>query len=179
MDSQPVKDHGQQQNLLKRHITAIRRSEMFRGSKIIAMFENNLAMEGSHMATMVRGMPGVEIFYENPKSQKPGVCKTYRVTRDYQLCVEDRLNKDSIVFDKRLFSVSTKYEHAVDQIQLLLRAQLEAYHWEVREPKKPGEKIKVFLTGKNGAQQDDLYVAFAMLVYWAGEVYANRRHMNV
>ena len=83
-------------------------------------------MEASHIATMVRSMGGVEIFYENPETQKPGVGKTYRVTRDYQLCVEDRLTKNSIVFDSRLFSVSTKYETNVKGIRLLLRAQLEA-----------------------------------------------------
>ena len=42
MDSQPVKTHSQQQNLMLRHISAIRNREMFRSSRIIVMVENNL-----------------------------------------------------------------------------------------------------------------------------------------
>ena len=177
MDSQPVKNAAQQQNLLIRHIHGIRRREIFKQCPIIVVVENNLGMEASHMATMVRDAPNVEIFFERPETQKAGVCKTQKVTRDYQLVVEDRLGKNNIVFDDRLFSVSTKYEDNVPAIELLLRAQLEAYHWEIREPTRTGEKQKVFLTGKNGSQQDDLYIAFAMALYW-GEVSTHRRQIE-
>lgn len=174
MDSQPVKNAGQIQNLIVKHIRAIRRKELWKTVPIIVIVENNMGHEPSHMEVMVRDEPNLEFFFENRKKDKIGVRKTEQVTRDYQLVVEDRLGKNNILFDDALFSVSDKYETNIPAVLLLLRSQLEAYHWEIRLPTKPGGVTKAFLTGKNGSQQDDLYVAFAMALYW-GQVYMNRR----
>jgi hypothetical protein len=115
-----------------------------------------------------RGLPYVWVFHEN-EAERAGVRKTQQNTDDYQICVEDMLNKSHISFDRTLFTVSKNYEKSngdTSSIESELRNQLERYHWEVEQAKNNFGKRKIVMTGKMGGSQDDLYVSFAMCCFW-------------
>ena len=138
--------------------------------------ENNLGFESSHIAEHVRGMPNVSVFSEDVEGVRDGVRKTHQNTDDYQRCVNDKLRKRLCFFDRDVFTTSKAHEKIngdCTSIKKELRNQLERYHWEVQEAKDGFGKRKIVMTGKMGGSMDDLYVAFAMLLFW-GIIHARR-----
>ncbi len=137
-------------------------------------------LEASHIEKYTTKEPNVIVYYEDPEG-RAGVRKSQENTSDYQIMIEDLLQKGFISFEQYLFTVSKGHEKADGDTKSIcteLRDQLERYHWEVQEAKDNFGKRRITMTGKMGGAQDDLYVAFAMLAFW-GDVERTQSSMGL
>jgi hypothetical protein len=107
-------------------------------------------------------------FHENNK-EKPGIRKDQTRTKDYVIACNDMLAGGLVKFWKEWFSVyagdyPTGREHVADE----LREEMLRYCYD--------EHGK--LTGKINGAQDDLYIAFGMMCYWAKVIESNPLYWN-
>ncbi len=172
LDAEVVRaDHGKIKYVLRRHIAEINRNPIFRSSVKIFIPESNLANEASHMASMVRKLPNVGVFWE--KDYKVGVHKSNTVTDNYRATFDTLLRSDtSTIYFDSLFWTNTNGKTA-SVIKGEMRQELERYHYEVLEAKTIHQSDKQKITGKMGALNDDIAIAVLMGPYWAAVVRNN------
>ena len=158
MDSILVKTKMQIKNALTGHFEAINRIGRFKTAMKIFIPENNLGNEATHMNSMIKNRPDVRTYWQ--KDDRPGVNKSAPVTDHYQFLLNTKLHENSLLFDFDAFTISKGM--TLKSIRMLLREQMERYHYEFDQ-----EKNKVHITGKQGGdKQDDLLIATMMAVYW-------------
>jgi len=161
LDSEPVRHPDESRQLLLRHYARIQSHNLFRQSRLVFIPENNLGMEHHHLNTMVADLEEVTTFWETDRN--PGLHKTARVTREYQILMAQALASNSIRFDSSLFTVTREKTPAV--MRDMLADQMARFHWLVIKPANDAGEARVKLTGKVGNQQDDLLIALFMVIY--------------
>lgn len=147
--------------LLLRHFARIQSHHMFRQSRLVFIPENCLGMEHHHLNTMIRDLEDVTTFWETDRN--PGLNKTARVTREYQILMAQALATGSIRFDKSLFTVTR--EKTVKSMRDMLEEQMCRFQWVVKKAADDLGDPRVKLTGKIGNQQDDLLIGLFMVLY--------------
>lgn len=163
LESDPVKSESDQYFLLRRHYDRIKQMPQFAAATLVFIPENNLGLEASHLNTMVKGIAKVRTYWEK---DKPGICKTQRITNEYQFLTTHMIRECKIRFSTLLFTTSRDQNPRT--IKSLLMDQTLRFHREMR----PDGKIAA-LTGKQGDKQDDLLIATMMSVYWGRAVAMN------
>ncbi len=174
LDSEPVRDEAGEYFLIHKHFRRLQGNRFFRESKVWFVPENNLAMEAAHLDSMVRDIPGVNVFWE--KESKAGVCKTEATTRDYQFLLQTALAADSLKFDEDLWTVTRE---KTPQCMLdMLQEQMLRLHWASKRATDEMGTDKHKLTGKIGTKNDDLSIAVQMLLYWARIIIAKENRVQ-
>jgi hypothetical protein len=115
-------------------------------------------MESNHLHAMVSDIDRVETFWETAK--KPGVCKTEKLTLEYQFLLSNVLAQKAVHFDRDLFTCTR--EKTVPAMLDMLQDQMQRLHWSVKKANDEYGKDRHKLTGKVGNLQDDLLIAVAM-----------------
>lgn len=145
-------------NTLRGHFERINSNTRFRGATKIFIPENNLGNEATHMDSMIKKLSDVRTYWQ--KDDRPGVNKNANVSDNYQFLLYTKLQHDGIFFDMDCFTTSRAM--SLTNIKVLLREQMERYHYEFDPIRN-----KVHLTGKMGGdKQDDILIALMMAVYW-------------
>ena len=158
MDSEPVKTHVEIKHTLRRHFNAINKLNRFKACTKVFIPENNLGNEATHMNSMIKNLSDVQTYWQTEK--RPGINKDNRKTVDYQFLLDTNLQVCAIGFDADCFTTGTR--RSLEQTKLLLREQMERYHYEY-DPTRDSQK----LTGKMGeGKQDDLLIALMQGLYW-------------
>jgi hypothetical protein len=175
MECHPTPSHDAQKLLIRRHINRIRQHNKFGSSLIVVIPENNMGLEHSHIEKFIRNMPNVVCYSEDGNSTRVGIRKTHDNTNDYQIEVESALMKRSVFFEATLFTVSKRFLKENEDIRVELQEELQLYHWETEMAKDNFGRDRIVLTGKIGGRQDDLYMAFAMAIFWGKVIERQRR----
>ena len=153
-----MKTHVEIKNTLRRHFNQINRINRLKSSIKVFIPENNLGNEATHMNSMIKNLNDVKTYWQTEK--RPGINKDNKRTVDYQFLLDTRLREAAIGFDVDCFTTGTK--KSIKQIKILLREQMERYHYEY-DPNRDTQK----LTGKMGSdKQDDLLIALMQGLYW-------------
>lgn len=161
LDAEPVRNEKEEYLLLHRHYKRLLDNPVYKQSKLIFIPENNLALEANHLDAMVSDIERVQVFWE--KETRPGICKTGRVTREYQFLLSNCLANNSLKLDRDLFTVTA--EKTPKAMCDMLQEQMARYHWSTKKANDEHGKDRVTLTGKMGALQDDLLISVSMIVY--------------
>lgn len=176
MDAISVKfDHMRIKNALRMHLDALDDIMIFKSALRVFVPENNLANEGSHMWNMIKGRANIKAYYQ--KEGVVGVYKGRTTADDYQYTFNVKLKGNAIWFDSQFFTRSPG--HNTTSIKGLAREQLERYHVEYEEPKRPGGKAREIITGKTGNEQDDLAIAVLMGPFWSRAIMKNESRLNI
>lgn len=162
-------------NALRLHLDALDDIPTFRSSLRVFVPENNLANEGSHMWNMIKQRANIRAYYQ--KEGVVGIYKGRNTADDYQYTFNVKLKNNAILFDSQFFTRSPG--HTTTSIKGLAREQLERYHVEYEEPKKPGQKAREIITGKTGNEQDDLAIALLMGPFWSRAIMKNENRLNI
>jgi len=173
LDSEPVRDDQDCYMLLHRHYNRLFSNRFFREAKeIVFIGENNLGNEASHLETMLKDLDRVEVYWES--NRRAGVCKTERITRQYQFLMANALACNGLRFDQDLFTVSR--EQTADSILDLLAEQCYRLHWERRKTSDASgtEDPRVKLTAKVAGKSDDLLISLFMIFFWGRLIIAKR-----
>lgn len=140
--------------------------------KLVFIPENNLGLEASHLDTMVHDIAKVQTYWEK---DKPGVCKTLTMTRNYQFLVTNMLFSCGIRFHDELFTCSRDQTPA--GIKSLLQDQMLRYHWEKKVAHDHFQTDRHTMTGKQGDKQDDLLIAVMMNAYFGRSILNDPRRL--
>ena len=162
----------EQYNLLRRHYEKLQRINFVGSCKLIFIPENNLGLEASHLDTMVHDSARVQTHWEK---DKPGVCKTLAMTRNYQFVLNNVLFGSGIRFHDELFTSSRNQTPA--GIKSLLQDQMLRYHWEKKPAHDHFQSDRHTMTGKQGDKQDDLLIAVMMTIYFGRDIINNPRRL--
>jgi hypothetical protein len=173
LDAEPVRHPNEVRNLLLRHFAKISSHHIFSQSRLIFIPEDNLGMESSHMDAMVNDLDNVTTYWDG---KHPGLHKTERVTREYQILMAQALATNSIRFDRSLFTVTR--EKTVQSMRDMLQEQMCRFQWLVKKPNNDYGEARVKLTGKIGNQQDDLLIGLFMVLYGGRLVTCNPGRLN-
>lgn len=161
MDSEPVQTEAEQDALIRRHYQKMFDHPIFAQSKFVFAFENNYGgrVTASHLDTLVSDLP-VHVYWEK---DHPGVNKTGKVTRAYQLILTTTLAHNSLLFDSNLFTVTRTKD--VQSMLNLAEEQMRRMHWEKKRANDNFGEDRFALTGKIGSKSDDLLITICMLLY--------------
>lgn len=160
----------EERELLRRHISAIRsHSTYYECAPIIFIPENNYGMH-DHLHNMISDMDNIHTYMQKGKY---GVYKDFRVTREYRRYLSHLLFCKKLCFARRLVCVTRN--KTSETIKLLLREQMERYHWEKKQAKDAFSTDKSRLTGKAGGKQDDLVITTMTATFWGCEALNNPR----
>jgi len=166
LDSETTKSEFEQHAMLARHFGAIDAHPLWRQARKIFIPENNLGLEASHMETMVGAYRNVTTYRQKP--DRPGVCMTNAIKREYQLHMVHSLYNRSLLYERDVFT--TNRDRSVETMRGMLRAQLERFHRVVKPAADDFQNERVAITGKTAAQdengQDDLAIAGMMAPFW-------------
>lgn len=132
-------------------------------------------MEASHLATMVRDITNVTIFWET--SKKIGVCKTERITREYHFYLNNLLCGNNLKFDADLFT-TTKDKTPACMLDLL-KEQYLRMHWSTKKATDQEHgKDRSTLTGKIAGKSDDLSIATQTAAYWSRVILSDKSRLD-
>ena len=164
MESENTKNPTDQKMLIRRHILRLNQHEKFRPAKKIFIPENTMGMMGHHLANFVRDFTDIDVYYEKPASNKPGINKTHDVTEDYIFYLNHLLTKQAVLFDRDCFTISRS--KTLVSLKAEMREGLERFHEEVKPAKDNFGRAKAIQTGKMGTKNDDMPVALMQGIYW-------------
>ncbi len=160
LDLRHCKHHLDQDEMVKQHIEHIRSQKMFENVPIIFIPENQTGMFHTRMEQYISTVPNARVIHQNGGA-KAGIRKDAYITSDYVICVQNMLAKNMIRWEQTWITSSEKYvQNGREGVLNELRDELLRYCYDEHNK----------LTGKVQGMQDDLYVAFAMLLYWSREV---------
>ena len=171
LDAEQVRDDKEEYMLIHRHYRKLLENKTWREAKKMFVVENNLGMEALHLDTMVKDIPGVEVFWEKPN--KPGVCKSGKNTREYQFLFNNLLASGGLHFDRDCFTVTR--EKTVQCMRDQLQEQMLRLHYNVRKSADGITRDRVHMTAKMGSMQDDLLIATMMIPYWGRLVMVEKK----
>lgn len=142
-------------NFLRQHFHGIdTHFPDLRGVPRIFIPENNLGNEGYHLTSMIQSQPNVQVYREK---DKPGFRKKAGTADDYQFMLNLMMQHSRFRFHRNLFTTSR--DKTPYSIQMLLREQMERFHFEVEE----GKKTRVH--GKAAGKNDDLLIALMQAIF--------------
>lgn len=170
----------EQDDVVAEHIRKIRKNPLFKNTLLILIPENQTGFTHTRIERNFTGYQNVVTLHENME-EKPGVRKDPHKTKEYVICVNDKLKGGLIAFSKHWIS-STKSDIGQDEgVGNKNQSNSIGHHrkeeknankeWVISE--LTGEMIRYCydehgkLTGKINGGNDDLYVAFAMLCYFS------------
>jgi hypothetical protein len=166
LDSETTRTEFEQHAMLARHFGAIDAHPLWRHARKIFIPENNLGLEASHMETMVSAYRNVTTYRQKP--DRPGVCMTNAVKRDYQLFMVHSLYNRSLLYERDLFT--TNRDRPAEIMRGMFRAQLERFHRVIKPAADNFQQERVAITGKTASKdesgQDDLAIAGMMAPFW-------------
>lgn len=152
--------------------------ERFPHCPIVFIPESNLGKEASHLEKYVSRDPLTVTMQESARGWY-GVCKTDRVTMEMYYAARTNLAAGTIYVTDDCIGIPTVAEvkatraapgtAAASKLMLKkLRDQLLAYRWEPvgKGRQLNGGETRCILTGKRSRQNDDLCIAFLMVIYW-------------
>jgi len=158
IEAKRCRNHLEQHAVVKEHIRLLRQRQAFQNVPIIFVPENMTGFFEQRMSEIIYNIPNAEVFCEHGNEAKPGVRKTNHVTTSYVYHTQDMLMTDRIMFEAEwVSSTGNTYHNGRDGLLEELKNQLARYGYD--------EHGK--LTGKYGDNfQDDLCIAFMMLMHW-------------
>jgi hypothetical protein len=158
---------------LKDSIEAIRwKHRYFRNLPILIACEAAPTIIGENIASVLQilinkgEVYNVHLMYELP-NERPGVPKTHENTQRMVSYMQQLLENDQVAFSD-VFGTNTKSPSGDDEecIKAKLISQTRnVQRRPIRTPRADGT-ISYRLDGKGGGQDDDLWVAWAMIIYW-------------
>lgn len=171
-----MRNDNEEQFLLERHLRKLLENPLIRDCPNIWFIpENNMGLEASHLHTMVTNFTDVITTYWQ-KDDRPGVCKTAEITRNYMFTLNNALACGKIRFSQQLFTTCLDRDVSIQSMRNMLREQMERFHWESKAANDNFGRAKYTLTGKLGDKQDDLLIATFMVLYW-GQTILNTRSL--
>lgn len=144
--------------------------------KIVFIPESNLGKEASHLEKYVTDDPLTVTMQESARGWF-GVCKTDRVTMEMYAAARTTMAARALYVAEDCIGMPSPAERkakmaepGTDAARKLmlgkLRTQLLAYRWAAKSRSAGGLEVQHMLTGKRSRQNDDLCIAFLMVVYW-------------
>jgi hypothetical protein len=158
VEAKRCRNHLEQHAVVQEHIRLLRQRAEYQGVPIVFVPENMTGFFHQRMAELMSQTPNAVTFCQHGNEAKPGVFKTAQVTASYVHHTQDMLMTDRIMLEADWVSgTGNAYEGGREGLLAELRTQLSRY----------GYDEKGHLTGKfQGSGQDDMCIAFMMLVHW-------------
>lgn len=152
----------EQDDVIKRVYDRLRSCTFFEHVPIIIIPENQLGFTHRRIERNFR-FSNCRTFHENNK-EKPGVRKDATKTKDYVIACNDMMEGGLVKFWNDWFSVYAKeFPTGKEYVINELREEMLRYCYD--------EHGK--LTGKINGSQDDLYISYGMLCYFAKVIESN------
>ena len=161
------------QNLLKRHVNALR-SRCQGSPKFVIMTESNLGLEAAHIANFFREEPRCVCLRETGPEGRFGVLTTHGRKFEFAALLEQYLMQQAITICNHV--VSDDAPGAVRQLE----TQLLNYRMVSSSDTTLNafSNTRVTLSGKvgangkitGGAMQDDLCIALQLAIFWSSYV---------
>ena len=174
METHPAKSHDEIENLLIKHIRAIRGHPMLKDAWIICFFESNLGQESAHMTHMVRNERKVWVMYEKGRA---GVITTNERKEKYVSSVLSFFHNKAIHFIDGTICAN-QYLDANDRLKHVkseFKKQLLMFQKNVIQPTQPWNLAKIIYSGKvKDGMKDDLVMTLLFTCFW-GQQFIGRK----
>jgi hypothetical protein len=152
--------HGDWDERLQQHLLRLMAQPHLRAARLVAIIENNLGQQASHIAAVVKAtVPNSCIMYE--KDLREGVHTTGFTKKEMMVRTAALLEANKLRIDRDVVSTGDR-----DELLGELQRQTIAYkeHRKVLDPVVG--RVSITYSGK-GAGKDDLCVAMQLAFYWA------------
>lgn len=151
----------------------IRDHPLYRQVPAVLFTESVAGYEGTTFAGLVRGdqlvLPYCAV---GPGGRRAGVPKGRHGAEEMTVLFKQHLVMGTMQYTDRFVT----YGRTEDEVQQLLARQLRNWQWQ-RSPRRPDAPPT--LSGKVGADQDDLLITLLMVPYWASAFHQSTRSADV
>lgn len=153
------------------HVRELRRPAIAARAKLVVIHENNMGMEAGRLRGDFRsaGITGVEFVRRSTlaggeAASKTGLSTTSAVKRDMASEFRIMLNANQLRFARTFI---THYHGGEEKLMPEIERQAKAMRVIKRLPPEPFQPIRIYVSGKEDGDPDDIMMSMMLGVYWS------------